>query len=80
MIIQILINNTGQTSHLHYLQVPPGKISENVIYDIPCVNYNTVKADAIPIIISILQAKFVDSVISVDKKNTYISVDWTIKT
>jgi hypothetical protein len=77
-IIQILINNNTQTSHLHYLQVPPGKISENVIYDIPCLNYDSVKPQAIPLIISILQTRFVDSVISVDKKNTYITVDWAI--
>ena len=77
-IIQILINNTGQTSHLHYLQVPPGKIMDQIVYNLSNVNYDTVKTQAIPIIIQLLQAKFIDSVISVNKQNTYIMVDWAI--
>jgi len=77
-IIQILINNTKQTSHLHYLQIPPGVVMEKLVFNLSTVKYDTIKLQAIPFIISILQEKFVDSVITVNKQKTYISIDWTI--
>jgi len=76
-IIQLLINNTGQKKHLHFLQVPPGKIMDEIVYNLSSVNYDTVKTQAVPIIISILQTKFPDSKVTSDKELSYVMVDWS---
>jgi hypothetical protein len=76
-IIQILINNTGQKRHTHNLQVPPGKLLDNITYNLTTVTYNSVKGTSIPIIQNILQQRFPDSKISVDRNKMYITVDWS---
>jgi hypothetical protein len=76
-IIQLLINKTAQKKHLHFLQIPPGKLMNDIVYNISTVNYSTVKVQAIPIILSILREKFPDSKVSSDKALSYIVVDWT---
>ena len=76
-IIQILINNTGQTKHIYFLNITPGKLVSSIMYTLPNVNFDTVKFQAIPIIKSIIQARFLDSRVTVDSQNTYITVDWT---
>jgi hypothetical protein len=77
-IIQILINNTGQTKHIHFLNIAPGKLVSSIMYTLPNINFDTVKFQAIPLIKSMIQAKFLDSKVTVDPQNTYITVDWTI--
>ena len=77
-IIQILINNTGQKKHLHFLQVPPGKIMDEIVYTLPTVNYDSVKIQAVPIIVSILQAKFPNSRVINDKALSYVLIDWSV--
>ena len=76
-IIQILINNTKQTKHIYFLKITPEKLVSNLKYTLPNINFDTVKFQAIPIIKSIIQARFSDSRVEVDSQNTYISVDWT---
>jgi len=76
-IIQILIDNTGQKKHIRALEVPPGKIMDQITYNLSTVNYESVKIQAVPIIVRILQAKFPDSIISTDTKLNYVMVDWT---
>ena len=76
-IIQILIDNTGQKQHIHALEIPPGKIMDQITYNLSTVNYESVKIQAVPIILRILQAKFPDSIISTDNKLNYVMVDWT---
>jgi hypothetical protein len=76
-IIQLLINNTGQKKHLHFLQVPPGRIMDEIVYTLSSVNYDAVKGQAVPIIVSIVQAKFSDSKVTSDKAMTYVLVDWS---
>jgi hypothetical protein len=62
---------------LHFLQVPPGKIVDEIVYNLSSVNYDAVKGKAVPLIISILQSKFPDSKVISDKALTYIMVDWS---
>ena len=76
-IIQILINNTGQKRHTHNLQVPPGKLLDSITYNLTTVTYNSVRGTSIPIIQNILQQRFPDSKISVDRNRMYITVDWS---
>ena len=77
-IIQILITNPKQTRHLHFLKISPGKLVSNVMYNLPNINFDTVKFQAIPIIKSMIQARFPDSRVTVDSQNTYIIIDWTL--
>ena len=76
-IIQILINNTGQTKHLHFLQVTTGKLVDNIIYTLPNLTFDSLKFQAIPIILSLIKKKFPDSRVTVSSQNTFITVDWT---
>ena len=76
-IIQILINNTGQRKHLRYLQIPPGKIMNELVYNLSTVNYSSVKLQAIPIILRILKEQFPDSIVKADPLSTYILIDWS---
>jgi hypothetical protein len=76
-IIQILINNTGQTKHMYFLQVPPGKVMDEIVYNLSSISYDTVKVQAVPLILGILQKKFPDSDIKSDASLSYIIVDWS---
>ena len=73
----MLINNTGQKKHMYFLQVPPGKLMDEIVYNLSNVTYDTVKVQAVPIIIGILQTKFPDSSIKSDASLSSIVVDWT---
>ena len=76
-IIQILINNTGQTKHLYFLQITTGKLVDEVMYTLPNLTFDTLKFQAIPIILSLIQNKFPDSRVTVNSQNTFITVDWS---
>jgi hypothetical protein len=76
-IIQILINRTGQTKHIYFLKITTGKLASSLMYTLPNINFDTVKFQAIPIIKSLVQARFTDSRVTLDPQNTYITVDWT---
>lgn len=77
-IIQILINNPKQTKHMYFLKITPGKLVSNITYTLPNINFDTVKFQAIPIIKSMIQARFPDSIVTLDSQNTHIIVDWTL--
>ena len=50
---------------------------DEIVYNLSSVTYDTVKVQAVPIILGILQTKFPDSSIKTDASLTSIIVDWT---
>ena len=50
---------------------------DEIVYTLSTVNYDSVKIQAVPIIIGIIQQKFIDSRVISDKALTYVLVDWS---
>ena len=50
---------------------------DEIVYTLSTVNYDAVKSQAVPIIVSIIQAKFPDSKVTNDRPLSYVLVDWT---
>lgn len=74
----VLLNNFGQTRHIHFIDFPVEKINEEPLLKISNIDYNSIRLQAIPIIQNIIQARFIDSKIEPDINKSYFLIDWTI--
>ena len=50
---------------------------DEIVYTLSTVNYDAVKSQAVPIIVGIIQQKFIDSRVINDKALSYILIDWS---
>ena len=76
-IIQLLINNTGRTKYVYYLQIPPSLLADNIPNILSTITYASLKPQVVQNLINSLQLKFPDLLIILDRQNTFVILDWT---